>query len=141
MATTSKVSSISLGANHSSAAGSSPLPRDASLTAAYERYLRLSDLARLWNSRDFPEWRSESVLKPAIQALEITFRLISVELSDPQPYANHREWSRQLESLAALEIEIIGNFCEKDVGGGAPVVDLRSSAGDLRSSAGVLGTL
>ncbi|KAI0519050.1 hypothetical protein KFK09_006490 [Dendrobium nobile] len=132
MATTSKVSSISPGANHSPAAGSSPLlPRDASLAAAYERYLRLSELARLWNSRDFPQWRSESVLKPAIQALEITFRLISIELSDPRPYANHREWSRRLESLAALEIEIIGNLCEEDGGGGAPVVDLRSSAGVL----------
>ncbi|XP_020592914.1 nematode resistance protein-like HSPRO2, partial [Phalaenopsis equestris] len=132
MAIASKVSNISPGTNHTPAANSSAIPhRDASLTAAYERYVRLSDLAKLWSSRDFPQWRNESVLKPAIQALEITFRFISIAMSDRRPYANIREWSRRLESLAAVEIEIIGDFCEGEGGGGAPVVDLRSGAGVL----------
>lgn len=71
------------------------------------------------------------MLKPAIQALEITFRFISVALSDPRPYANIREWSRRLESLATVEIEIIGDFCEEGGGGGAPIVDLQSGSGVL----------
>ncbi|GER50688.1 nematode resistance protein [Striga asiatica] len=37
----------------------------------------------------------------------LTFRLISPVLSDLYPYSNHREWRRQLESLAAAEVDIV----------------------------------
>ncbi|XP_022134506.1 nematode resistance protein-like HSPRO2 [Momordica charantia] len=102
--------------------------------SAYEHYLRLNDLRKLWSSRDFPEWRSESVLKPGLQALEITFRFISTVLSDPRPYANRREWKRKLESLTTTQIQLIAMICEDDeedgeARGRIPIVDLSSSDG------------
>ncbi|PKA52009.1 Nematode resistance protein-like HSPRO2 [Apostasia shenzhenica] len=132
MAAASEISSRSpppAGTSPAKPAPSSPKSRDASLAAAYERYLRLPELARLWGCRNFPDWKNESVLRPGLHAIEITFRLISVALSDPRPYANHWEWSRRLESLAAAEIGVIAALCED--GGGAPVADLRSSKGVL----------
>ncbi|KAL6509324.1 hypothetical protein OROGR_022634 [Orobanche gracilis] len=104
--------------------------------SAYEHYLRLSELKRLWSAADFPGWKSESVLKPAFTGLEITFRLISIVLSDPRPYANRREWRRRVEALATSEIEIIALLCEEDeedsdTKGTIPVVDLTASGGVL----------
>ncbi|CAL9754345.1 unnamed protein product [Musa acuminata subsp. burmannicoides] len=106
---------------------------DASAIAAYENYLRLPELAKLWSSNDFPRWTNESILKPALQGLEITFRFVSLALSDPRPYANHREWKRRLESLAARQVEIIATLCEEEgrAGGGAPIADLSSCQGLL----------
>ncbi|KAK1299063.1 Nematode resistance protein-like HSPRO2 [Acorus calamus] len=98
-----------------------------SATLAYEQYLRLPELAKLWTSRDFPEWRSEPLLKPALQALEITFRFTSIALSDPRPYADRREWCRRLESLACRQVELIAAVCEAEQpGAGAPTSDLSS---------------
>ncbi|XP_010256607.1 PREDICTED: nematode resistance protein-like HSPRO2 [Nelumbo nucifera] len=110
---------------------------------AYEQYLRLPDLCRLWTSKEFPGWKNESILKPALQALEITFRFISLVLSDPRPYVNQREWKRRLESLTTRQIELIALLFEDDVQvaetrGTAPIVDVSSSNGVLardRSSA------
>ncbi|GKV28323.1 hypothetical protein SLEP1_g37394 [Rubroshorea leprosula] len=108
----------------------------ASSCSAYENYLRLPELKKLWQSREFPEWRNEPVLKPGLQALEITFRFVSIVLSDPRPYANAREWKRRLQSLASRQIELIAMLCEDEVEdqeahGTAPIVDLRSSSGVL----------
>lgn len=102
--------------------------------SAYESYLRLPELRKLWTSQDFPTWKNEPVLKPALQALEITFRFVSTVLSDPRPYANQREWKRRLELLSRSQIELIANICEDDAEDGvtrgtAPIVDLRSSNG------------
>lgn len=107
--------------------------------SAYESYLRLPELRKLWEATEFPEWRSESVFKPAFIGLEITFRFISTVLSDVRPYANRREWRRRLEALAASEIEIIAQLCEDDEDGGEtratiPIVDLSSVAGALEPS-------
>ncbi|KAK1298891.1 Nematode resistance protein-like HSPRO2 [Acorus calamus] len=100
-----------------------------SAALAYEQYLRLPELASLWTARDFPDWDSEPLLKPALQALEITFRFISVALSDPRPYADRREWSRRLESLACRQVELIAAVSEaEERGGGAPVSDMSSSS-------------
>ncbi|URE05415.1 Hs1pro-1 protein C-terminus [Musa troglodytarum] len=106
---------------------------DASAIAAYEHYLRLPELAKLWSSNDFPRWANESILKPALQGLEITFRFVSLALSDPRPYANHREWKRRLESVAARQVELIATLCEEEAraGGGAPIADLSSCQGLL----------
>ncbi|GLT31449.1 hypothetical protein SLA2020_061840 [Shorea laevis] len=108
----------------------------ASACSAYEHYFRLPELKKLWRSRDFPDWRNEPVLKPALQGLEITFRFVSIVLSDPRPYANTREWKRRLESLATSQMELIALFCEdehedEEARGTAPIVDLRSSSGVL----------
>ncbi|KAF3334122.1 nematode resistance protein-like HSPRO1 [Carex littledalei] len=109
-----------------------PQALDNSAVEAYEQYLRLPELLKLWRSKDFPQWRNESVIKPALQALEITFRHISVALSDPRPYANHREWRRRLESLASSQVEIIAAICEEEMsGGGAPIAELSTSEGML----------
>lgn len=117
--------------SHLSIPSSAPI-EDASATATYERYLRLPELAKLWNAKAFPEWRDESILKPALQALEITFRFISLALSDPRPYSNHGEWKRRLESLAMHQVELIALICEdEEGGGGAPIVELRSPSGVL----------
>ena len=104
--------------------------------SAYENYLRLPELRKLWSSKEFPSWKNESVLKPALQALEISFRFVSTVLSDPRPYANRREWKRRLESLTTSQIQLIANLCEDEeedgeTRGKAPIVDLRSSNGVL----------
>lgn len=104
--------------------------------SAYEHYLRLPELRKLWISKEFPNWKSESILKPALQALEITFRLVSMVESDPRPYANRREWKRRLESLTTSQIELIAMLCvdgEEDGNerGMAPIFDLSSSTGVL----------
>ncbi|KAG7993214.1 hypothetical protein I3843_02G167400 [Carya illinoinensis] len=104
--------------------------------SAYDNYLRLPELRKLWSSIEFPSWKDESVLKPALHALEISFRFVSTVLSDPRPYANGREWRRRLESLTTSQIEIIANICEDNeedgaTRGTAPIVDLRSSNGVL----------
>lgn len=107
-----------------------------SACSAYEYYLRLPELRKLWEATEFPEWKSESVLKPAFTGLEITFRFISTVLSDVRPYANRREWRRRMEALAMSEIEIIALLCEEDeedaeTRGTLPIVDLTSTAGPL----------
>ncbi|CAL1374687.1 unnamed protein product [Linum trigynum] len=108
----------------------SPASASDSACSAYELYLRLPELRKLWSDREFPEWRNEPVLKPALHALEITFRFVSTVLSDPRPYANKRQWKRRLESLATTQIQLIAALCEDD-DGGAPVVDLSSGSGVL----------
>jgi hypothetical protein len=107
-----------------------------SACSAYENYVRLPELRKLWSSEEFPSWKNESVLKPALQALEISFRFVSTVLSDPRPFSNQREWKRRLESLTTSQIELIANLCEDEeddleTRGTAPIVDLRSSNGVL----------
>ncbi|KAM5556634.1 nematode resistance protein-like HSPRO2 [Rosa sericea] len=104
--------------------------------STYEHYLRLPELRKLWCSTDFPAWKSESILKPALQALEISFRFVSTVLSDPRPYANRREWRRRLESLITSQVELIALLIEDDeedseTRGAAPIVDLSTSGGAL----------
>ncbi|KAF1894869.1 hypothetical protein Lal_00022363 [Lupinus albus] len=99
------------------------------LCSAYDHYLRLPELIKLWTYRDFPNWNNEPVLKPALQALEITFRFISTVFSDPRSYANRRELNRRVESLATSQIEIIAMLCEDEehyakTRGTAPILDL-----------------
>ena len=108
----------------------------ASACSAYEYYLRLPELRKLWSCRDFPEWKNESILKPALQALEITFRFVSTALSDPRPYANRREWKRRLESLTRSQIELIATLIEEEeedgeTRGTAPIADSSSASGVL----------
>ncbi|KAG6393525.1 hypothetical protein SASPL_147768 [Salvia splendens] len=104
--------------------------------SAYEQYLRLPELRKLWDATEFPEWRSESVFKPAFTGLEITFRFISTVLSDARPYVNRREWRRRIEALAMRQIEIIAQLCEDDeddceTRATIPIVDLSSESGSL----------
>ncbi|CAJ1861250.1 unnamed protein product [Sphenostylis stenocarpa] len=108
-------------------------PAAPSLCAAYDYYLSLPQLRSLWNSRDFPNWNNESILKPALQALEITFRLLSLVFSDPRPHSNHTEWNRRIESLAIHQIEIIAMLCEDEeqnsqTRGTVPTADLSLDA-------------
>ncbi|XP_031253736.1 nematode resistance protein-like HSPRO2 [Pistacia vera] len=108
----------------------SPVSCSDSACSAYEQYLRLPELSKLCSSREFPNWKNEAVLKPALQALEITFRFVSIVLSDPRPYANRCEFKRRLESLATSQIQLVANLCEeKD--GSAPIVDLTTIDGVL----------
>ncbi|CAN1257046.1 Nematode resistance protein-like HSPRO2 [Linum perenne] len=110
----------------------SPVSASDAACSAYEQYLRLPELRKLWSDRHFPEWRTEPILKPALQALEITFRFVSTVLSDPRPYTNKREWKRRLESLATTQIQLIAVLCEDEDGGvGAPIVELGSTIGVL----------
>ncbi|KAI4299435.1 hypothetical protein L6164_032897 [Bauhinia variegata] len=103
-----------------------------SVCSAYEYYLHLPELRRMWSSKEFPDWKSESIFKPALQALEITFRFVSTVLLDNRPYANRREWRRRTESLAKTQIEIIAMLCEDEeedaeTRGTAPTADLSSN--------------
>lgn len=96
---------------------------------AYDNYLRLSHFRTLWASSNFPHWTNEPILKPALHALEITFRFILTILSDPRPYINKREWARRVESLAKAQIHLIAMLCEEEeqnpnTRGKAPVSDL-----------------
>lgn len=107
-----------------------------SACSAYEHYLRLPELKKMWSSVEFPSWKNESLLKPALQGLETTFRFVSIVLSDPRPYASRREWKRRLESLAMDQIEIIALLCEDEeedpeTRGTAPIGDLTSSTSVL----------
>ncbi|CAN0837930.1 Nematode resistance protein-like HSPRO2 [Linum grandiflorum] len=114
----------------------SPVPASDSACSTYEQYLRLPELRNLWSDCHFPDWKNESILKPALHALEITFRFVSTVLSDPRPYANKREWKRRLESLAAKQIQLIAVIIEDEAEdaetrGTAPLVDLSSVNGVL----------
>lgn len=103
--------------------------QDDSAAEAYEQYLRLPELSRLWKDRCCPEWANEGLVKPALQALEITFRFVSVALSDPRGYASRRELARRLESLAAREMEVVAALCEGERC--APLAELSASEGVL----------
>ncbi|CAN6904624.1 unnamed protein product [Brassica oleracea] len=92
---------------------SSPISSSSS-AAAYELYLRLPELRNLLSSLGFPQWVTEPVLKPALQALEITFRLILTVASDTRPYINRQEWTRRLDSLVTSQIKIVASLCEDD---------------------------
>ncbi|KNA14567.1 hypothetical protein SOVF_106310 [Spinacia oleracea] len=107
-------------------------PASDSSCVAYETYIRWSELYQLWSSVEFPGWESESIVKPALQGLEITFRFISLVLNDARPYVNRREWNRRLESLSREQVELISLLCEDDeTRGAAPIVDLSSSFGQV----------
>lgn len=100
--------------------------------SAYELYLRLPELRKLWSSRDFPLWTAEPILKPALQALEISFRLVLAVCSDTRPYINHREWNRRLDSLVTNQIQLVAAIIEEDDDeeegeSAAPLGDGRSS--------------
>ncbi|KAG2285208.1 hypothetical protein Bca52824_044812 [Brassica carinata] len=82
--------------------------------SAYELYLRLPELRTLWSSRDFPRWSNEPILKPSLQALEISFRLVLSVCSDTRPYINRREWNRRLDSLVTNQIQLIASICEEE---------------------------
>ncbi|XP_057441820.1 nematode resistance protein-like HSPRO2 [Lotus japonicus] len=97
--------------------------------AAYDNYLRLPQLRSLWASNDFPSWPNEPIIKPALQALEITFRLLATVVSDPRPYSNKREWGRRIESLATTQVQVIAMLLEDEerspeTRGKAPVTDI-----------------
>ncbi|KAJ6690188.1 hypothetical protein OIU85_006467 [Salix viminalis] len=114
----------------------SPTPASDPACSAYEDYLRLPELRKLWNRKQFPNWKTESILKPALQALEITFRFVSTVLSDKRPYANKREWTRRIESLATSQIELIATIIEDEAEdsttrGATPIADLSSAEGVL----------
>ena len=110
----------------------SPRAAPPAATSAYELYLRIQELSGFWTSRDFPDWKAEPVLKPALQGLEITFRLLSVVLSDPRPYSNRCQWTTRLESLAASQVDIIAALAEdEEAADGAPVCGLTASEGVL----------
>ncbi|KAJ4892012.1 Nematode resistance protein-like HSPRO2 [Raphanus sativus] len=107
---------------------SSPISCSApSSCSAYELYLRLPELRNLWSSRDFPQWSHEPILKPSLQALEITFRLVLAVCSDARPYINHREWNRRLDSILTYQIKLIAAICEEEEDDSVPVGDGRSS--------------
>ncbi|XAR71943.1 hypothetical protein NMG60_11018404 [Bertholletia excelsa] len=106
-------------------------PASESVCSAYEHYFRIPELKKMWGCREFHGWTNEPVFRPALQALEITFRFVSTVLSDPRPYGNRREWRRRLESLATSEIELIALLCEDETNGTPPIIDLGSSRGVL----------
>ncbi|KAK9683433.1 hypothetical protein RND81_10G141000 [Saponaria officinalis] len=107
-------------------------PASETSCSAYETYLRLPELRELGTSIEFPGWENELIIKPGLQALEITFRFVSIVLSDARPYVNRREWNRRLESLAREEVEIIAALCKDDeTRGAAPIVDLTTSFGEV----------
>ncbi|KAF7830976.1 nematode resistance protein-like HSPRO2 [Senna tora] len=121
-------------------------PSSSPSCSAYEHYLRLPHLRKLWNSNDFPNWKSESIFKPSFHALELTFRFLSTVLLDPRPYANRRQWLRRVESLAVAEVEIIAVLFEDDeddptTRGTAPTTDIGESVERSYSEASLLPRL
>ncbi|MED6108263.1 hypothetical protein PIB30_022072 [Stylosanthes scabra] len=116
------------------------------LCEAYDNYLHLPQLRKLWASNNFPNWAHEPIIKPALHGLEITFRFISTVLSDPRPYANKREWARRLESLAKAQVQLIATLCKDqeespDTCGEVPVSDVSSSVYRSYSEASLLPRL
>ncbi|KAK4760003.1 hypothetical protein SAY87_023134 [Trapa incisa] len=72
--------------------------------SAYEHYVRLPELRKLWR-----------------RPLEITFRFVSTALSDTRPYANSGEWEQRLEWLSASQLQLVASLVESGEGP-APVV-------------------
>lgn len=95
----------------------------------YENYVQLPQLSLLWNSRQWPAWHNEQVVKPALQGLEMSFRLVSSILSDSRPYVNKEEWAKRLESVIGDQLEVISMICQDD--DCAPTVQLAVSSGIL----------
>lgn len=81
---------------------------------AYELYLHLPELTRLWRTKLYPRWENEIIVRPALHSLELVFRVISAVLCDTRPYIDRDEWLRRLESLANLQLEIISCIVEGD---------------------------
>lgn len=95
----------------------------------YEHYVQLPQLSVVWNSRHWPAWHNEQVVKPALQGLEMSFRLVSSILCDSRPYVNKEEWAKRLESLIGDQLELISMICQDDHF--APTVQLAVSSGIL----------
>lgn len=81
---------------------------------AYELYLHLPELHQLWRTSLCSNWANECIVKPALHALEMVFRLLTSILQDPRPYIARDEWLRKLESLANMEIELVSHLVEGD---------------------------
>lgn len=81
---------------------------------AYELYLHLPDLTRLWRLKEFPNWKNERLVRPALHSLELVFRMISCVLCDTRPYIYRDEWLRRLESLINSQLEILSCIVEGD---------------------------
>ena len=128
----SPVSPVRQDGNDKPCAPSSPSSSPSTVLSAqdaYEQHLRLPELSSLWTAGCFPEWAGEGLVKPALQALEVTFRLASLALSDPRGHAGRRELARRLESLAAREVGLVSALCEGDRS--APLAELGASGGVL----------
>jgi hypothetical protein len=97
--------------------------------AAYEQYVLLPELSAMWKCKEWTGWSREGLVKPALQSLEITFRLISSLLCDTRTYIDKEEWKRRLESLTCSQIELISMICEDDKQ--VPIVQLSVSNGVL----------
>lgn len=97
--------------------------------AAYEQYVLLPELSAMWKCKEWTGWSREGLVKPALQSLEITFRLISSLLCDTRTYIDKEEWKRRLESLTGSQIELISMICEDDKQ--VPIVQLSVSNGVL----------
>ena len=82
--------------------------QDASAAEAYKQYLRLPELSALREPGRFPGWAGEALVTPALQALEVTFRLASLACSDPREHASCRELACQLECLPAQDVKRAG---------------------------------
>uniref|UniRef100_A0A0C9QVB9 TSA: Wollemia nobilis Ref_Wollemi_Transcript_6698_2067 transcribed RNA sequence n=1 Tax=Wollemia nobilis TaxID=56998 RepID=A0A0C9QVB9_9CONI len=100
---------------------------------AYERYVHLHQLRTMWDAKWWPGWRNEAVVKPALQALEMSFRFISSVLCDSRAYVDKEEWVRRLESLVNGQLELISMICEGDKE--APTIQLAVSSGVLGTGA------
>ncbi|KAH9317806.1 hypothetical protein KI387_019575, partial [Taxus chinensis] len=96
---------------------------------AYEQYVHLKELQKMWNCRVWPGWSNEALVKPALQALEMSFRFISSILCDPRAYIDKAEWTKRLESLTNGQIELVSIICEGD--NEAPTIQLAVSTGVL----------
>ena len=81
---------------------------------AYELYLHLPELTRLWRTKAYPDWRNEILVRPALHGLELVFRMVSGVLTDNRPYIDRDEWVRRLEALANLQLEILSCIVESD---------------------------
>ncbi|KAJ4957480.1 hypothetical protein NE237_024591 [Protea cynaroides] len=58
-------------------------------------------------SRDFPSWKDGALINPMLQALGITFRLVSMVQADPHLYANGFEWKCPMQLMTSNEIKLI----------------------------------
>lgn len=96
---------------------------------AYELYTHLPELSKMWGVRCWPHWSNEEIIRPALQGLELNFRMISCVSCDARPHVNKVEWLRRLENLAKSQLEVISLLCEGDLQ--APVTKFSESAGTL----------
>jgi tryptophan 2,3-dioxygenase len=80
--------------------GGSPVPR-----IPYELYISLGEVEAAWGAGS--DWANESILRPGLCALELTFLLIRQASQDPRSMANQQKRVNRLLDLGRRQLDLL----------------------------------